>query len=107
MDIPGFAVPDIGYEYAPYVHTPLYSKADVEVTLKMYEKQRFYKWVIGHYNRATNFRKVPIFHHNSLDGFHISRKENLFKTSIQIHIYNLEYKVVILNTRNGRCGISK
>lgn len=102
MKIPGFSVPDIGYEY-----TPLYSKADVEVTLKMYERQRFDEWVIGHYNQATNLRKVPIFHHNSMCGLDISRKENLFKTSIQIHIYNLEHKVVILNTRNGRCGISK
>lgn len=108
MKVPSFEMPDMDDKsYPMYVHTPLYSKADVEVTLKMYERQRFDEWVIGHYNQATNLRKVPIFHHNSMDGLNISRKENLFKTSIQIHIYNLEHKVVVLNTRNGRCGISK
>ena len=113
MNIPKFPAGDDYYSCRALE----YCKADADVTWKMYERQRFIKWVLGKYEQAMHYDQnkcVPVFSHNIPITGHdvvikldVKYKEQLSKTPIQIHIYYNERKVVIINTRNGRCGIAK
>lgn len=110
IKVPSFEMLDMDdNSYPMYVHTPLYSKADVEVTMSIYKQELYNSWVNSHWHDARMWndnKAVPIFKHNDT-GLVIENEKFFDRISIQIHIYPTEGKVVILNTRTGKCGIAK